>query len=277
MTSRSLQARLFLWITVVAAGAAVHTAQESSLGGQQWQIAGTFPQSEPGPLERQAKPVTPENPIPRRTRLVRPSYPSDAAVVGARTTVTLRVVVDHLGTVGEVRTLGVPVLGSMSPPSPADERAFTAGLLALVRSAKEAVGQWLYEPPAEAPIAFNVVIGFSTQGDGEVIAQNFSPALAPAEAELRASSSGTQRPTMKVKHVTAVYPQAARDAKIQGVVILEARVGVDGRVIDVNVLSSIPELDQAAIDAVKQWEYVPLLVDGVPAPATFAVTVQFSL
>jgi len=80
-----------------------------------------------------------------------------------------------------------------------------------------------------------------------------------------------------VKHVSAVYPQAARDAKIQGVVILEARVGADGRVIDVNVLSSIPELDQAAIDAVKQWEYVPLLVDGVPAPATFAVSVLFSL
>jgi TonB family protein len=275
MTSRSLQARLFLWITVVAAGAAVHAAQELSFGGGQ-QIAGAFPQSAPGPLERQAKPVTPENPIPRRTRLVRPSYPSDAAVVGARATVTLRVTVDHLGTVAEVRTVGVPVLGAMSPPSPSDERAFTAGLLALVRSAKDAVGQWLYEPPVEAPIAFNVVIGFSTQGNGEVISQTSSNALAPADAELRAGS-GTQRPATKVKHVSAVYPQAARDAKIQGVVILEARVGVDGRVIDVNVLSSIPELDQAAIDAVKQWEYVPLLVDDVPIPATFAVSVLFSL
>jgi TonB family protein len=277
MTSRSLQARLFLWITVVAAGAAVHAAQELSLGGgQQWQIAGAFPQSEAGPLERQAKPITPENPIPPRTRLVRPPYPTDAAVVGARATVTLRVTVDHLGTVAEVRTVGVPVLGAMSPPSPSDERAFTAGLLALVRSAKDAVGQWLYEPPAEAPIAFNVVIGFSTQGSGEVISQSSSNALAPGDAELRASSS-IQLPATKVKHVSAVYPQAARDAKIQGVVILEARVGVDGRVIDVNVLSSIPELDQAAIDAVKQWEYVPLLVDGVPAPATFAVSVLFSL
>src|SRR5688572_14857574 len=96
MTSRPLQALLFLWIMVFAAGAAVHAAQELSLGGgQQWQIAGLFPQSEPGPLERQAKPVTPENPIPRRTHLVRPSYPSDAAVVGARATVTLRVIVDH--------------------------------------------------------------------------------------------------------------------------------------------------------------------------------------
>ena len=279
MTSRSLQARalaraLFLWITVVAAGAAVHAAQDLSLdGGQQWQIAGLFPQSAPGPLERQAKPVTPENPIPRRTQLVRPSYPSGAAVVGARATVTLRVTIDHLGTVTEARTVGAPVLGSMSPPSPAEEREFTAGLLALVRSAKDAVGQWRYEPPADAPIAFDVVIGFSTQGDGEVIAQN-SPGLAPAEAELR---GGIQRPATKVKHVTPVYPAAARDAKIAGVVILEAVIGADGRIVDVQVLRSIPELDQAAVDAVKQWEYVPLLVNGVPTPTTIALTVQFSL
>ena len=264
-------------VAFVAASATAYGAQERSLGADQpWQLAGAFPQSQPGSLERQAKPVTPENPIPRRTRLVRPPYPPEAAVVGAQATVTLRVTVDHLGTVAEVRTVGAPVLGAMSPPSPAEERAFTSGLLALVRSTKDAVGQWLYERPAEAPIAFDVVIGFSTQGDGEVIAQNSSPALAPADAELRASSS-IQRPATKVKHVSAVYPQAARDAKIQGVVILEARVGADGRVIDVNVLSSIPELDQAAIDAVKQWEYVPLLVDDVPTPATFAVSVLFSL
>ena len=279
MTSRPRQARaharaLFLWITVVAAGAAVHAGQELSLGrGQQWQIAGVFPQSEPGPLERRATPITPENPIPRRTHLVRPAYPSDAAVVGARATVTLRVTLDHLGTVAEVRTVGAPVLGAMSPPSPVDERVFIAGLLALVRSAKDAVGQWLYEPPAEAPIAFDVVIGFSTQGDGEVIAQN-SPALAPTEADLR---GGIQRPATKVKHVTPVYPAAARDAKITGVVVLEAVIGADGRIVDVQVLRSIPELDQAAVDAVRQWEYVPLLVDGVPTPTTIALTVQFSL
>ena len=69
--------------------------------------------------------------------------------------------------------------------------------------------------------------------------------------------SGTAvRPT-KVKHVSPVYPPAARDAKITGVVILEARIGADGRVLDARVLRSIPELDQAALDAVKQWEYTP--------------------
>jgi periplasmic protein TonB len=53
-----------------------------------------------------------------------------------------------------------------------------------------------------------------------------------------------------VKHVTPVYPAAARDAKIAGVVMLEAVIGADERIVDVQVVRSIPELDQAAIDAV---------------------------
>jgi len=43
------------------------------------------------------------------------------------------------------------------------------------------------------------------------------------------------------------------------------------------VLRSIPLLDQAAIDAVKQWEYEPTLLNGVPVPVVITVTVQFTL
>ena len=51
-----------------------------------------------------------------------------------------------------------------------------------------------------------------------------------------------------------------------GVVILEARIEADGRVCNARVLRSIPPLDQAALDAVKQWEFTPTLVNGVPTP-----------
>ena len=268
-------------VAVVAAAVTVHAAQELAPGaGQTWQIAGAFPQSGPGPLERQARPITPENPIPRRTRLIRPPYPPEAAVVGARATVTLRVTVDHLGTVGEVRTVGVPILGAMSPPSPAEERAFTAGLLALVRSAKDAVGQWLYEPPADGPIAFDVVIGFSSEGDGEVIAQSAgrtsqtAPSIVPQPTDR--GGSNVQNPR-KVKHVNPVYPAAAREQKITGVVILEARIETDGRILEARVLRSIPELDDAALEAVKQWEFTPTVINGVPTPVTMTMTIQFSL
>jgi TonB family protein len=262
-------------IAVVAAGAAMHAAQEQTLGdGQRWEIAGAFPLTEPGPLERQAAPVTLENPIPRRTRLVNPPYPSEAAVVGARAAVTLRVVVDHLGTVAEVRAIAAPIVGSMAPGSPAEEPAFRAGLLALVESARDAVRQWRHDPPANAPIAFNVVIGFSSLSEGEVLEQN---SLALVELQPGGNGQTGRRPATKVKHVSAVYPAAAREANIAGTVTLEARVGADGHVIDARVLRSIPELDQAALDAVKQWEYVPLLENGVPTPFTMTTSIQFSL
>ena len=60
-------------LVFMAAGVVVAAAQELPPGaGKGWQLAGAFPQSQPGPLERSAKPVTPDNPIPRRTRVVRP-------------------------------------------------------------------------------------------------------------------------------------------------------------------------------------------------------------
>jgi TonB family protein len=273
MAHPRLQARSCVVIAVVAASVAMHAAQAQTLGdGQRWQIAGAFPLTEPGPLERQSVPVTPENPIPRRTRLVNPPYPPEAAVVGARASVTLRVVVDHLGTVVETRAVAAPIVGSVAPGSPVEEPGFRAGLLALVESAKDAVMQWRYDPPADAPVAFNVVIGFSSLGDGEVLGQN---SLTPLELEPRGDA--IRRPATKVKHVSAVYPVAAREAGIAGAVVLEASIGADGRVIDVRVLRSIPELDQAALDAVKQWEYVPYLVNGIPMPFTMTTTIQFSL
>ena len=254
-------------------------AQEIVPSGQHWQISGVFQKSEPGPLEQRAKPVTSDNPIPRRTRLVRPAYPPEAASVGVRATVTLRVTVDHLGTVGEVRTVGVPIVGAIPPGTLGDEHAFRAGLLALVRSAKDAVGQWVYQPPADAPIAFDVVIGFSSDGDGDVLAQaagrDSLPGFGvPQPSDRNGGGAGQPR---KVTHVNPVYPPAARAAGVSGIVILEAAIGSDGRVLDARVLRSIPELDGAAVEAVKQWEFTPTLINGTPTPVTMTVTIQFSL
>jgi protein TonB len=64
---------------------------------------------------------------------------------------------------------------------------------------------------------------------------------------------------------------------VQGVVILEAVVDREGSVEDVRVLRSIPLLDRAAIDAVRQWRYSPLLLNGRPERFVLTVTVSFSL
>jgi protein TonB len=82
---------------------------------------------------------------------------------------------------------------------------------------------------------------------------------------------------VRVKNVNPVYPSIAQSARVQGVVIIEATIGVDGRVQDTKVLRSIPLLDQAAVDAVRQWTYTPTLLNGVPVPVIMTVTVNFTL
>jgi protein TonB len=81
----------------------------------------------------------------------------------------------------------------------------------------------------------------------------------------------------KVKNVSPNYPAAARSARTQGMVILECTISPQGRVSDVRVLRGVPLLDEAAMDAVRQWEYEPTLVNGVPVPVVMTVTVNFKL
>ena len=82
----------------------------------------------------------------------------------------------------------------------------------------------------------------------------------------------------KLKHVTPRYPDIAARANIRGVVVLECQVSAQGSVTEIKILrSSNPLLDDAAVEAVKQWVYTPTLVDGVPVAVIFTVTVQFNL
>ena len=81
----------------------------------------------------------------------------------------------------------------------------------------------------------------------------------------------------KIRNVNPVYPQIAVSARVQGTVVIEATIGPDGKIQDTKVLRSIPLLDQAALDAVRQWEYTPTLLNGEPVPVIMTVTVRFSL
>ena len=74
-----------------------------------------------------------------------------------------------------------------------------------------------------------------------------------------------------------MYPAMAKSAGVAGAVIIEATIGPDGKVIDAKVLRSVPLLDQAALDAVRQWEYTPTLLNGVAVPVRVTVTINFKL
>jgi protein TonB len=88
---------------------------------------------------------------------------------------------------------------------------------------------------------------------------------------------GNIKEPKKLKDVKPSYPDIAKQARVQGVVILECTISPQGKVTDVKVLRGIPLLDAAAIEAVKQWVYTPTLLNGVPVPVIMTVTVNFRL
>jgi len=101
---------------------------------------------------------------------------------------------------------------------------------------------------------------------------------AAAREKARAAAvrvGGKIKAPVKIKDVKPVYPAMAQSAGVSGAVIIEATIGPDGKVIDAKVLRSVPLLDQAALDAVRQWEYSPPLLNGVPVPVIITVTINF--
>lgn len=80
---------------------------------------------------------------------------------------------------------------------------------------------------------------------------------------------------VKIKDVTPEYPPVAKSARVGGLVQIQATIGPDGTVRDAEVTKSVPLLDQAALDAVKQWEYRPTMVRGVAVPVIVNVAVDF--
>jgi protein TonB len=80
-----------------------------------------------------------------------------------------------------------------------------------------------------------------------------------------------------LKRVNPEYPALAAQARLTALVILEAEVDLRGRVQTVRVLRGAPLFDEPATEAVKQWRYQPLLLNGQPTPFIVSVTVVFNL
>jgi TonB family protein len=80
-----------------------------------------------------------------------------------------------------------------------------------------------------------------------------------------------------VTHIQPQYPPIAKAAGVQGTVTLHVLIGKDGQVMDLGVESGPPMLQEAALDAVRQWVYKPYLRDGSPVEVTTRVHVIFTL
>lgn len=78
-------------------------------------------------------------------------------------------------------------------------------------------------------------------------------------------------------YVAPLYPEAAKQSRVTGTVVAEVMIDGQGNVADAKILRSVAGLDQAALDAVRQWRYAPTTLNGRPVPVMATVSVNFSL
>jgi protein TonB len=164
------------------------------------------------------------------------------------------------------------------PPPPATARAAARPIANVDAGAPfEAPNRIEPETPTAGTAPFEGPPGVDSGFPGGTGLPNVGPPTLPPPVPRAPIRVSHIRPPQKLKHVAPVYPAMARANKVQGIVILEAVIGEDGRVRDVRVLRSIPLLDTAAIEAVRQWVFSPTSLNGEPVPVVMTVTVAFEL
>jgi protein TonB len=136
-------------------------------------------------------------------------------------------------------------------------------------------------PEPERASAFPPMQGFVDGPPVATLGEALAPVVAPpppppAQTAPLRLSSGIATP-VKIHDVLPEYPALARSARAQGVVIIEATIDTDGHVVAARVLRSVPLLDDAALQAVGQWQYTPAQLNGQPVSVLMTVTVRFAL
>ncbi len=192
---------------------------------------------------------------PRLIKRVNPIYPKQALAEKLQGAVVLEGLIDEGGKVADVR-----VISSAAP--------------VLEKAAVEALRGWEYEPfqvgGKAKKVVFSVTITFALDA-GKVKEEPKEGRGGPAQLP------DSPKPKL-LKQVRPAYPEEAKKNGLQGTVVLEVRTDEGGKVRAIRVLQGAsPLLDQAALEAVKQWEYEPVRKDGKAVPVAFTVTVKFAL
>lgn len=131
------------------------------------------------------------------------------------------------------------------------------------------------DAPPPASLAGSSIAALNGNNNvGSVFAGQSGPSV--SGPRLVAVSSGVA--SGNLIHMTQpIYPAIAKSARVQGTVVLAARISQAGKVTNLKVVSGPPMLRQSAIDAVKSWQYKPYLLDNQPAEVDTSINVVFSL
>src|SRR5262245_23563619 len=169
------------------------------------------------------------------------------------------------------------------PESPAPRRATSTTLASVPLEAPPGFAPDSDQPvdgagvPSFDPGSGSGEVPVDIGGGGGVIALPPPPAPPVPEARSPMRVGGVVERPRKIVDVAPVYPQLAIASHISGEVMLEAIIAEDGTVRDLKVLRGKPFLDQAAIDAARQWRFTPTRLGGVPISVVMTVTVNFAL
>ena len=104
-----------------------------------------------------------------------------------------------------------------------------------------------------------------------------TPMAVPKVAVQRVRVSQGVTQGLLLRRIQPNYPPLARQARIQGSVLLQAEISKDGSIQNLRLISGHPMLAPAAIDAVKQWKYKPYILNGEPVEVETQITVNFTL
>ncbi len=149
---------------------------------------------------------------------------------------------------------------------------------ALLNGWLSATHQKLLQMPAPPVSSSTTKEGAQDEGgDPDAVVQEGPPAGGGSVGEEPIQVAGEVIAPELLSKVQPEYPEAARQARAQGKVILQAVIDEEGVVQNVVVLRSVPQLDDAAIDAVQQWKYKPATLHGRPVKVYFTVVVNFTL
>jgi TonB family protein len=134
---------------------------------------------------------------------------------------------------------------------------------------------------ARPPVVESSLSGDAARGapDGSIENRNgeMTAAASKVADQPRVRISENVSTGLLISKVLPVYPLTARQARVQGTVVLQAAISKDGTVEALRVASGHPFLIPPAIEAVKQWRYKPYIVNGRPRPVETEVMVNFVL
>jgi len=184
----------------------------------------------------------------------------------------------------EERTIVIVPYRSLTAPPPLTQKEAPPQIAVAPAATSPTVGIAVPVPDAEAPadqtIASQSEIASLTPGPPTDGVAGEQIVVAPPEVEELPKFGDfvyVEELPEAVTRVQPAYPEVAREANLEGTVLVQALVGKDGRVRDIRVVQSIPMLDEAAVAAVKKWVFKPALSQNRPVAVWVAIPVRFQL